>query len=391
MANKYLDYDGLLYLWSKIKGAFVAKESGKGLSTNDYTNAEKTKLSGIATGAQVNVIETVKRNGTALTVTGKAVDVTVPTKTSDITNDSGFITSGDVPTASSTTPKMNGTASVGSETAFARGDHVHPVDTSRASSTHTHGSITNAGAITANAVTPANNDAIVMTDASASGKIVKSNIVFDGATTNQFLTKKGTWASAPTPNADQIGFSSQDIQAESVEEYLLNLSAGKVDKETGKGLSTNDYTTDEKTKLAGIATGAQANVIESVAISGLGTTSSAVSGKTQTITVTLDSSMSSSSANGVQNKVIKKYIDDAIGGITGIDFQVVTSLPTTGVKGTIYLVAHAHGTGDAYDEYIWTGEAYEKIGNTDVDLSGYLKTTDMVAITNTEIDTIVAS
>lgn len=30
----------------------------------------------------------------------------------------------------------------------------------------------------------------------------------------------------------------------------------KVDKEEGKGLSTNDYTTDEKTKLAGIATGA---------------------------------------------------------------------------------------------------------------------------------------
>lgn len=32
--------------------------------------------------------------------------------------------------------------------------------------------------------------------------------------------------------------------------------AKKVDKVTGKGLSTNDYTSDEKTKLAGIATGA---------------------------------------------------------------------------------------------------------------------------------------
>ena len=35
---------------------------------------------------------------------------------------------------------------------------------------------------------------------------------------------------------------------------------GKVDKETGKGLSTNDYTTAEKTKLAGIAEGAEVNV-----------------------------------------------------------------------------------------------------------------------------------
>ena len=40
----------------------------------------------------------------------------------------------------------------------------------------------------------------------------------------------------------------------------LNAAIGKkVDKEAGKGLSTNDYTTDEKNKLAGIETGAQVN------------------------------------------------------------------------------------------------------------------------------------
>ena len=33
--------------------------------------------------------------------------------------------------ASTTTPKVDGTAAVGTETAFARGDHVHPTDTSR--------------------------------------------------------------------------------------------------------------------------------------------------------------------------------------------------------------------------------------------------------------------
>ena len=66
--------------------------SGKGLSTNDFTTTLKDKLDGIASGAQVNVIETVKKNGTALTVTSKAVDIIVPTKVSDLTNDSGFIT-----------------------------------------------------------------------------------------------------------------------------------------------------------------------------------------------------------------------------------------------------------------------------------------------------------
>lgn len=43
-------------------------------------------------GYQANIIETVKVNGVALTVTSKAVDVPVPTKVSDLTNDSGFIT-----------------------------------------------------------------------------------------------------------------------------------------------------------------------------------------------------------------------------------------------------------------------------------------------------------
>lgn len=57
----------------------VYKETGKGLSTNDYTTEEKNKLGGIATGAQVNVIEAVKVNGVALDITDKAVDVTVPT------------------------------------------------------------------------------------------------------------------------------------------------------------------------------------------------------------------------------------------------------------------------------------------------------------------------
>lgn len=51
--------------------------------------------------------------------------IPVPTKTSQLENDSGFITSGDIPegaAASTTTPKMNGTAAVGTEMAFARGD-----------------------------------------------------------------------------------------------------------------------------------------------------------------------------------------------------------------------------------------------------------------------------
>ena len=136
MANKYLDDNGLLYFWQQLKSMLagkVDKVTGKGLSTNDYTTADVTKLSGIETGAEVNVIESILVNGTAATIASKAASISVPTKTSDITNDSGYITINDVPpgsVASTTTPKMDGTASTGSENAFARGDHVHPTDTS---------------------------------------------------------------------------------------------------------------------------------------------------------------------------------------------------------------------------------------------------------------------
>lgn len=50
----WLDYDGLLYFWQKIKAKLadkVDKVEGKGLSTNDFSAAYKTKLDGIANGA----------------------------------------------------------------------------------------------------------------------------------------------------------------------------------------------------------------------------------------------------------------------------------------------------------------------------------------------------
>ena len=54
-----------------VAKGYVAKETGKRL----MTDAEGTKLEGIATGAQVNKIESVKVGGTALEITEKAVDI----------------------------------------------------------------------------------------------------------------------------------------------------------------------------------------------------------------------------------------------------------------------------------------------------------------------------
>lgn len=71
---------------------YVQKESGKGLSTNDYTNADKNKLSGIESGAEKNVQADWNENDSSKDDFIKNKPY-IPTKTSDLTNDSGFVDS----------------------------------------------------------------------------------------------------------------------------------------------------------------------------------------------------------------------------------------------------------------------------------------------------------
>lgn len=208
MATQYLSKTGLTYLWGRITTLFQPKEAGKGLSTNDYTDADKAevaKIAGlVATGGEPNVLEGVKVNGTALTITNKAVDVTVPTAVSELTNDSGYLVANDI-----------------------------------------------------------------------SGKA-----------------------------------NSADVYAK-----------------------TETYTKAE----------------------------------------------------------VDAAIADAVGDITSFEYSAVASLPASGEKGVVYLVPNGGNAPNVKDEYIWVGGAFEKIGTTEVDLSGYLQTTDIEAITTAEIDEITGA
>ena len=190
---KFLDNNGLLYLWSKIKEKFVAKETGKGLSTNDFTTELKNKLDGIAEGAQVNVKPDWSAGaGTASEILNKP---TIPSKTSDLHNDSGFITSTDIPegaAASTTVPKMAGVAAVGTEMAFARGDHVHPSDTSKADK-----ATTLAGYGIA--------DAYTKTETYAKTEVYNKKEV-DGKLSSVYKPAGNTtFANLPTPSASNLG------------------------------------------------------------------------------------------------------------------------------------------------------------------------------------------
>lgn len=81
----------------------VGKVTGKTLTTNDLTNTLKSNYDAAYThstsahapsNAERNTIVGIQRNGTDLTINSstRKVNVTVPTKTSDLTNDSSFIT-----------------------------------------------------------------------------------------------------------------------------------------------------------------------------------------------------------------------------------------------------------------------------------------------------------
>lgn len=80
--------------------------------------ADITKLAGIETGAEVNIIEEIKVNGETVSPDAKIVNIVVPTKTSDLTNDSGFITADDIPDVTETDPTVPAWAKAASKPTY---------------------------------------------------------------------------------------------------------------------------------------------------------------------------------------------------------------------------------------------------------------------------------
>lgn len=130
----FLNNTGLERLWSKITSKLngkVDKVDGKGLSTNDYTTSEKNKLAGIDTGANKTVVDSTLSSSSINPVQNKVVNTAISNLNTLVgdTAVSTQISSAISSATSSTTPKVAGTAAVGTETTFARGDHVHPAQT----------------------------------------------------------------------------------------------------------------------------------------------------------------------------------------------------------------------------------------------------------------------
>lgn len=190
---------------------------------------------------------------------------------------------------------------------------------------------------------------------------------------------------------------------------LKTLFSGKVDKVAGKGLSTEDYTTTEKTKLSNIAANATANApsstspkMDGIAAAGSeadysrgdhvhpsDTTRAPLASPAFTGTPTAPTAAQGTDTTQLATTAFVQAAVAAAG--IGLEFEIVASLPGSGAANKIYLLSNSGSGTNVYDEYIWVNSAWEKIGTTAVDLSGYMLTADLVAITNAEIDTVVAS
>lgn len=294
---KYLDENGLLYFWQKIKTVFATQTALNTLSgrVDDI----------VSEGGEPNVIDTVKVNGTALTPdANKAVNVTIAQGSA---NGTIAVNGSDV------SVKGLGSAAYKAETAFDAAGAADAVLGSASDSA------------TANTVYGAKAAAAAAQDG------------VDGLET----LVGATAVAAQISNAIKALDSSASAAANKAL-ASITITDGKITAHTDISVPTNN---NQLTNGAGYQT------------------ASDVSGA----------------------------INDALADITSISFEVVQSLPSTGAAGTIYLVSNSGSGTNSYDEYIYVNNSWEKIGTTDVDLSSYWNTSNLVAITNAEIDTIVAA
>lgn len=253
---------------------------------NNFTNALLTKLNGIESGAQANKIESISKNGEALTITNKNVNIEVPTKLSELENDNNTVTDKDY--------------------------------------VHTDNNFTNA-------------------------LLTKLNGIESGAEVNAIAGIKTNGVLQPIVNKIV------DISIPTKTSQLTN-DSGYIDKNVDD--LANYYT---ETEINGL----------------LNNKADKSSVPTKLSQLNNDTGFITNAVDNLTNYYLKSEtytkteVNDLIGQIKTISIQVVDTLPTTGESNVIYLVPKEGSKDDIYNEYIWVNNAWELIGSTQIDLTGY--------------------
>ena len=389
-------------------------------------------------------------------------------------------TTANIPQGTTTTPKMDGTAAVGTETKWAKGDHVHPTDTSRAPTSHASSATTYGVGTTANyghvklatgdmnGATHADGVAVsknhthsqyVPTTRTVNGHALSADVTVTAAdvsavrydTASQGLTDtqkrnartnigagtsnltlgttsttaaKGdhthTTSIAPDSSSGTVVALAHDTQ------YKLTAGGTSVLFKTPADSNTDTKVTQSKDDsgttaypllMAGAAdpngTATTARYDSAVKLTpSTNTISANISGNAATATsagkltagrelavglsntsttTTFDGSANvtnikvsgqlpvsnggtgSNTAAGARTN-LSVYSKSEIDSLMSGRVEIVTELPATGKSGITYYVGPTGSGTDKYDEYIWTGSAFLKVGEHSLDLSNYVNT-----------------
>lgn len=393
MAQKYLDSNGLLYFWQKIKAKFVEDVSydstnkkitkTKNGTTSDIvtvatlktdignattsntglmTTTQVTKLSGIAAGAEVNVNADWNATSGDAQILNKP---TIPANTSDLINDSDFVSDENYVHTDNNFTSTEKTKLAG----IAAGAEVNVQADWSVTSTTSDAYIKNKPTIP----TLQNVFGIV--------KVGTTNIEAD--TTRDTLTLVAGDNVTLTPDAtnDKVTIGATDTT------YSDVVAGG------ASGLMSGT----DKTKLDGIEAGAEVNVVDNI--------TSATSGGMRIVEIFEGShiyDVISAEAKGVANGVcplnasskidstyLPSYVDDVIEAypVSGATELSAGWLSTTSggsaltpETGKIYVLMADSTSYSANSQFRWSGTTYVKLSDGGVS-----------AITNSEIDTIVAA
>ena len=157
-----------------------------------------------------------------------------------------------------------------------------------------------------------------------------------------------------------------------------------VQKESGKSLSTNDYTTAEKSKLTNIQANAQVNIIECITVNG-----TEILPANKTVALQLLTKAVSDLENYYlkTETYTKEEVNSLINDLTSLSFEIVARLPVTDISAnTIYLI----NMGDnAYMQYMYINSEWAQLGTTSVDLANYYTKAQVNTFLNGKQNTLI--
>lgn len=301
---------------------------------------------------------------------------TIPTHTSDLTNDG------------------DGTTGV----TYVKSDDSRLTD-ERTPSSHTHGDISNGGAITSSAVTFSSSDVPIVADASNSGKLQKGNVPTDYVKDPTAHTNIGSSANATQSsiNSSIDTALSNKADSSSLSNYVLTSKilsdiSGNVDDTQVVGASTLKTALQEV--QAGVPVGVELTENKITSTNGWSATTTDTHYPSEKLVkdsldaklddTQLKTSISSSSSNSdiPSAKAVYDYVASVPKWTTQVA-STVGDLPQTGSVGVFYLVPNSSGeVSNAYDEYFWNGSSYEKFGTKSIDISNLVTLDDVLTYIN---------